>query len=171
MKPTFATNVTDSVCKWASPQYMIDCFANISTQEACMVTQKVDLDQMSEGSICRTQVWLNFLLQILGLSALYDPVWTILMILVTCHKLWHIKCPRNFRPSLWMLQFMSLFPLLHVTVRPSIIRPKSKGKQTGRISPMWCGRSSPKHNLSWGKFVHLENLLFTLCEWSFVCFF
>ena len=45
MKPTFATKVTDSVCKWVSPQYTIDCFADISTQEACTVTQKLDLDQ------------------------------------------------------------------------------------------------------------------------------
>ena len=35
---------------------------------------------------------------------------------------------------------------------------------------MWCGQSSPKHNLSWGKFIHLRNLLFTLCEWGFFCF-
>ena len=30
-----------------SPQYTIDCFADISTQEACTVTQQLDLDQMS----------------------------------------------------------------------------------------------------------------------------
>ena len=47
MKPTFATKVTDSACKWMSPQYTIDCFADISTQETCTVTQKLDLDQMS----------------------------------------------------------------------------------------------------------------------------
>ena len=40
MKPTFGTKVTDSVCKWVSPLYMIDCFADVSTQEACTVTQK-----------------------------------------------------------------------------------------------------------------------------------
>ena len=40
------------------------------------------------------------------------------MIFVVCHKLWRIKCPRNFLPPLWMLPFISLF-LLHVTVRPS----------------------------------------------------
>ena len=30
----------------------IICFTDISTQEACMVTQELDLDQMSERSIC-----------------------------------------------------------------------------------------------------------------------
>ena len=39
------------VSEWASPQYTINCFADISTQEACTVTQKLDLDQMSERSI------------------------------------------------------------------------------------------------------------------------
>ena len=34
-----------------SPQNTIDCFADVSTQEACTVTQKRDLDQMSERSI------------------------------------------------------------------------------------------------------------------------
>ena len=29
----------------------INCFTDISTQEACTVTQKLDLDQMSERSI------------------------------------------------------------------------------------------------------------------------
>ena len=55
MKPTFSTKgtlITD--CKWVSPQYTIDCFADISTREACTVTQKLDLDQMSEKNI-RTQ--------------------------------------------------------------------------------------------------------------------
>ena len=65
---------------------------------------------------------------------------------------------------LWISLFISLFLLLHVTVTPSIIRPKSKGKKKGRIFLMWCGRIFPKHNLSWRKFAHLENLLFTLCE-------
>ena len=32
---------------------------------------------------------------------------------------------------------------------------------------MWCGRNTSKHNLCWWKFVHLQNLLFTLCECSF----
>ena len=52
MKPTFATKVSlITVCKWVSPQYTIDCFADINTQEACTVTRKLDLDQMSERSI------------------------------------------------------------------------------------------------------------------------
>ena len=32
-------------------QYTSDCFADISTREACTVTQKLDLDQMSERSV------------------------------------------------------------------------------------------------------------------------
>ena len=40
-------------CKWVSPQYTmsIDCFADISAREVCMVSQKLDLDQMFERSI------------------------------------------------------------------------------------------------------------------------
>ena len=116
----------------------------------------------------------------MGLFASYDPVWTILMIFVICHKLWmiltilfcdllwRIKCPRTDFPTasldIIVCQFVSS-QVLRVTVRPSdALGLKATGKQKGRISPMWCGRSSPKHNLCWGKFVHLENLLFTLCE-------
>ena len=52
MKPTFATEVTlITVRVWVSPQYTIDCFADISIREACTVTQKLDLDQMSERNI------------------------------------------------------------------------------------------------------------------------
>ena len=52
MKPTFATKVTlITVCKWVSPQYWTDCFADISTPEACTVIQKLDLDQMPDRSI------------------------------------------------------------------------------------------------------------------------
>ena len=52
MKPAFPTKVSlITVCKWVNPQYTIDCFADVSTQEACTVTQKLDLDQMSEKSI------------------------------------------------------------------------------------------------------------------------
>ena len=51
MKPTFPTKAIDSVCKWASPQYTIDCFADITTQEACTVTQKIDLDQLFDKNI------------------------------------------------------------------------------------------------------------------------
>ena len=42
----------------------ISCFTDISTQEGCRVTQKLDLDQMSERSILYNT---HFLLQILGL--------------------------------------------------------------------------------------------------------
>ena len=39
-------------------------------------------------------------------------------------------------------------------------------------SPRWCGQISLKHDVCWGKFIHLENLLLTLCECCclFVCF-
>ena len=55
---------------------MINCFANISIKEAYTVTQNLDLDVMSERST-RTLKDKNdkthFLLQILGLFALYRP--------------------------------------------------------------------------------------------------
>ena len=65
----------------------IDCFANIITQEACTVTQKLDLDQMSDRSIRILELkdQTRFLLQILGLFASYDPIWMILMIFATCY--------------------------------------------------------------------------------------
>ena len=53
MKPIFATTkkvTLVTVCKWVSPQYTIYSFAD-STREACTVTQKLDLDQMSARSI------------------------------------------------------------------------------------------------------------------------
>ena len=57
-------------------EYMINCFANISIKEAYRVTQKLDLDVMSERST-RTLKDKNdktyFLLQILGLFASYRP--------------------------------------------------------------------------------------------------
>lgn len=47
MMPTFVIKLSlIAVCRWVSPQYTTTCFANISTQEACMITQKLDLDQM-----------------------------------------------------------------------------------------------------------------------------
>ena len=46
----------------------INCFTDISTQEACRVTQKLDLDQMSERSIGILKIhiydYTHFLLQI-----------------------------------------------------------------------------------------------------------
>ena len=70
-----------------SPQYTIDCSADASTQEACTVTQKLDLDQMSDRSIriLELKEQTRFLLQILGLFASYDPIWMILMIFATCY--------------------------------------------------------------------------------------
>ena len=54
----------------------INCFTDISTQEVCTVIQKLDLDQMSERSICilkDTYIYdyTHFLLQILGLFISY----------------------------------------------------------------------------------------------------
>ena len=84
----------------------------------------------------------------------------------------------------WQISFISLFtpppfswvqyfpipfncrlvPFLHVTVSDGL---KAMGKQKGRISSRWCGWTSSKHNLYWGKFAHHENLLFILCECIF----
>ena len=86
MKRTFATKVTDSVCKWVSPQCTIDCFADISTRETCTVTQKLDLDQMSERSIRHTEEHKydnSFSVANFGFIASYDPVRMILLIFVT----------------------------------------------------------------------------------------
>ena len=76
MKPTFATKVTDSVCKWVSGSIVL--LMSALTQEACSFTQKLDLDQMSERSICiltDTYIYIydysHFLLQILGLFISY----------------------------------------------------------------------------------------------------
>ena len=53
----------------------INCFTDISTQEACTVTQKLDLDQMSERSIRILKDtlydYIHFLLLVLGLFVLY----------------------------------------------------------------------------------------------------
>ena len=80
-----------------SLQYTIDCFANISSREACTITQKLDLDQMSERSI-HTLKDTNVKKEKkspsaadLGLFASYNPVWI-------CHIKCRTKCPRNFRP-------------------------------------------------------------------------
>ena len=51
----------------------INCFTDISTQEACTVTQKLDLHQMSERSIRilkDTYIWLHSL-SVLGLFVSY----------------------------------------------------------------------------------------------------
>ena len=54
----------------------INCFTDISTQASCTVTQKLDLDQMSERSIrilkdTYIYDYTHFLLQILGLFVSY----------------------------------------------------------------------------------------------------
>ena len=46
MKPTFATKVTDSVCKWVSGSIVL-----VTSALRKPVTQKLDLDQMYERSI------------------------------------------------------------------------------------------------------------------------
>lgn len=66
-----------------------DYFADISIQEACMVTQELDLDQVSEtlkGAYIyiyvhteRCKYDKTFLLQISGLFASYDPAWMIII--------------------------------------------------------------------------------------------
>ena len=140
-------------------QYTIGCFADISTWEVCTVTppQKLDLDQMSESNVHiytegHKYDYIHFLLQILGLFASYDPVWTILMISVICHKfwmiltilfcdlLWRIKCPRTEFPTasldITVYQFVSSSSC-YSTVRPSdALDLKARVKQKGRISHM-----------------------------------
>jgi len=65
----------------------IDCFADISIRDGCTVTQKLDLDQMSERSRRTLKdtniIKLTFLLHILGFFASYDPDWMILMMFAT----------------------------------------------------------------------------------------
>ena len=94
---------------------------------------------------------LHFLLQIWGLFASYDPVWTFLISVPGTSD--SQECTRNFGLPL-NITIDQFFLLLHVTVRPSKQGSKKK------IPPMLCG-----WNLCWGKFVHLENLLVTLCKW------
>ena len=55
-------------------------------------------------------------------------------------------------------------PLFHVAVSDVL---KVTGKQNGQISLRWCGQTFPRHNLCRGKFIHHENLVFTLCECLF----
>ena len=51
-KPITASKASlNTVYKQASPRYTIDCFADISTQEVCTVTWKLDLDQTSKEHV------------------------------------------------------------------------------------------------------------------------
>ena len=108
MKPTSATKVTLITvckCKWARPQYTIDCFADTSTREACTVTQKLDLDQTSERSI-RTRkdtniIKLTFLVANFGFIRFIWP-WLDDSDDV-CDLKWRVKCPSSFRPSPWII--------------------------------------------------------------------
>ena len=85
--PTEATLIT--VCKWVSLYYTIHCFANTTLRKrARLLTQKLDLDQMSERNMyIHTEGHIydktHLLLQIVGLFASYDPVRMILTIFVT----------------------------------------------------------------------------------------
>ena len=66
------------------------------------------------------------------------------MVSVICHKLWRTKCPRNFRPPLWMLPFISLFLLLRVTVRPSdAFGLKARLDKKGHFPPYIVGEVTP----------------------------
>ena len=63
-----------------------------------------------------------------------------------------------------MLLFISLFLLL-VSVRPSdALGLKAGVNKEGEFSPCGVGKVPPSIIYVVGKFVHLENLLFTLCE-------
>ena len=91
----------------------IDCFADIALGTG-VVTQKLDLDQMSERSIRTLKdtniIKLTFLLHIYGFFASYDPDWMILMMFPTglfasydpdddsdvCDLKRRVKCPSNF---------------------------------------------------------------------------
>ena len=164
MKPTFATKVTDSICKWVSPQYTIDCFADISTQELCTVTQKLDLDQMSERSIRILKVtnmtkltfcckfWV-YSLRMTQFGRFWWYLWSVTSYgwfwrysFVACYGVQNVP-GLNFRPPHWILPFISLF--LHVTVRRNYALYVVDKVPPGII---YAG----------GKFIHLENLLFTL---------
>ena len=72
------------LCKWVST-HTIDCFADVSTQEACTVTEKLGLDQTSERSI-RTLT-----------DAKYYK-------LTFCCKLWAY----TFRMTVWMIRMITV---------------------------------------------------------------
>ena len=139
------------------------------------VTQKLDLDQMPEGSIHilkdTNMIKLTFCLGFI--CFVFDPVWTILMIFVICHKLWGIKCPRNFWQPLWMLPFISLFLLLHVTVT-RLVRPcdafglKARVNKKGKFPPCGVGKVPPRIIYVWGNSSTLK-IYFSLCVtvWMF----
>ena len=93
-----------AVCKWVGPHYTTDCLVNISTQKVCMVTQKLDLDQMSERSICTLKdtnmmkltsvANFGFICFIWPCSDDSDDI---------CDIKWDIKCYRNFWLPPWIL--------------------------------------------------------------------
>ena len=58
MKSTFAAKVTDSVCKWASPQFdRLFCrLCKLTAWVACTVTEKLDSDLMCVRTCVRACV-------------------------------------------------------------------------------------------------------------------
>ena len=85
--------------------YTIDCFAGISTQEECTVTQKLDLDQMSERSM-----YLIYNIYYI-IHTLKDSVRMILIMIFDIKQ--RKKCPRNFLPPLWIL-LKTAFPRVYI---------------------------------------------------------
>ena len=94
--------------------------------------------------------------------------------------LWKIHPPWKFTfDFVWMLLFFVCFLNRDSSVvrAPDSWLKDSKFKSLqggGRIffsgENFLCWLTFPKHDVCWGKFVHLENLLFTLCECFLFCF-
>ena len=93
IKPKFAAKVT------LIPSVDGNCFADINTQEACTVTQKIDLDQISERRI-RTLKDTNIILP----PSTPPPPPPPLRMTHFGWFFWYLwnkmasKCPKNFRP-------------------------------------------------------------------------
>ena len=106
------------VCKRVSPLYTIDCFADVSTQEACTVTQKLDLDQMSERSIRTLKdtniIKLTFCCKFWGCSLCMTLFWWFWWYLWP--KKAFKKWLRNFRPSPWILPSIAWCEMLRTYV-------------------------------------------------------
>ena len=137
------------------------CRHQHSGLEVCTVTppHKLDLDQMSDSNI-RILKDTNFG-TILMIFVICHKLWMILAILF-CDLLWRRKCPRlNFRSphqvEYYRLSVCFFFFVLLLGLKARVKKKKKKrggGGGGGEFPPMWCRRSSPKHKLCWGKFVH-----------------
>ena len=168
MKPTFATKVADSVCKWVNTQYRINCSANISSQEECTVTQKLDLDQMSESSIhILKDTNMIKLLPVANFGFIcFDPVWMILIIFVICHKLrGTFGC---YHLSVCFFFFMLLL-LVRTSNALGLKLVKARVNKKGKFPPCGVGKVPPSI-IYVGGLIHLENLLFTLCDFVWMFF-